>query len=46
MQEPEPIYNISEEQRNAIEEAKEQIKNSQTLSNDEANSEADQWLKE
>lgn len=46
LQEPETIYNVNEEQRKAIEQAKEQIKNNQTLSNDQANSEADQWLKE
>ncbi len=46
LQEPETIYNVNEEQATAINEAKEQIKNRQTLSNDEANSEADTWLKE
>jgi G3E family GTPase len=44
LQEPETIYNVNEEQRKAIQEAKEQIKNKQTLSNEEANREADEWL--
>lgn len=46
MQEPETIYNVNEEQEIAIEEAREQIRNMQTLSNDDANSEADKWVNE
>lgn len=46
LQEPETIYAINEEQAIAIKEAKEQIKNGKTFSNDDANSEADKWIKE
>ncbi|CAN5146917.1 hypothetical protein BH09BAC2_BH09BAC2_16860 [soil metagenome] len=46
LQEPETIYRVNAEQRKAIEEAKEQIRNNDTLGDDESNSEADQWLKE
>ena len=46
LQEPETIYAINEEQAIAIKEAKEQIKNGKTFSNDDANSEADKSIKE
>ena len=46
LREPETIYTINEEQATAIKEAKEQIKNGLTFSNDDANSEADKWVKE
>ena len=46
LQEPETVYNLNDEQRKAIEEAKEQIKKKHTLDNDQANKEADEWLKE
>ena len=46
LQEPETIYNLNDEQKKAIEEAKEQIKNNQTLGNEQANKEADEWLNE
>ncbi|MEO6330567.1 MAG: hypothetical protein ABIO55_16650 [Ginsengibacter sp.] len=46
LQEPETIYTINEEQAIAIKEAKEQIKKGQTLSNNDANSEADKWVNE
>ena len=46
LQEPETIYNLSDEQKKAIDEAKDQIKNKHTLDNDQANKEADEWLKE
>ncbi len=46
LHEPETIYTINEEQQAAIKKAKEQIKNGQTISNDDANSEADKWVKE
>lgn len=46
LQEPETIYNLNDEQRKAIEEAEEEIKNKHTLDNDQANKEADEWLKE
>jgi ABC-type Mn2+/Zn2+ transport system ATPase subunit len=40
------IYQLSREQQQAIEQAKAQIDKGQYLSNDEANDEIDQWLKE
>ena len=46
LHEPGTIYTINEEQEGAIKKAKEQIKNGQTISNDDANSEADKWVKE
>ncbi len=46
LQEPETIYKATEEQKKAIEEAKEQIKNNQTIDNRQANKEADEWLSE
>lgn len=46
LQEPETIYTTSSEQKKAIEKAQQQIKNSQTLNNDQANKESDEWLKE
>ncbi|MBL7741072.1 MAG: hypothetical protein JNK14_17755 [Chitinophagaceae bacterium] len=46
LQEPETVYITSEEQRKAIEEAKEQIQNKQTLSDKQADKEADEWLSE
>jgi hypothetical protein len=46
LQEPASIYQINEKQKNSIEEARTQIKNQQTLSNEQANKEADEWLNE
>ena len=46
LQEPETIYTTNNEQRKAIDEAQQQIKNDQTLDNDQANKESDEWLKE
>lgn len=46
LHEPETIYTINEEQEKAIKKAKEQIKNGLTISNDDANSEAEKWIKE
>lgn len=46
LQEPETIYTTSNEQKKAIDEAQQQIKNDQTLTNDQANKESDEWLKE
>ncbi len=44
LQEPETIYTINKEQATAINEAKQQIKKKQTLSNDDANCEAEIWV--
>lgn len=46
LQEPETVYQVSAGQKKAIEESKEQIKNNQTLSNEQADKEADEWLNE
>lgn len=45
LQEPESIYHLNEEQKKAIDEAKEQIKNGQTLSEEQADKDTDEWLK-
>ena len=42
LQEPGTIYKINDGQRKAIEEAKEQIKNNQTLINEQADKEAEE----
>ena len=46
LQEPETVYTTTNEQKKAIEEAQQQIKNKQTLDNEQANKESDEWLKE
>lgn len=46
LHEPKAVYHINKKQRQAIEEARNQAKNNQTLSNDQADKEADEWLKE
>jgi CO dehydrogenase/acetyl-CoA synthase beta subunit len=46
LQEPETIYRMNDKQKSAVEEAKEQIKNKQTIGNEQADKEADEWLKE
>lgn len=38
------IYTLSEEQRGAVEEARQQIRNGKFLTDDEANREIDEWL--
>ena len=45
LQEPETVYYVNEKQKEAIDEAKEQIKNNQTLSEAQADNEIDEWLK-
>jgi hypothetical protein len=45
LQEPETIYPTNDQQKKAIEEAKEQIKNKQTLTDEEASKDIDEWLK-
>jgi hypothetical protein len=44
LQEPDTIYQVNEEQKKAIEESKEQIKNNQTLTDEQAGKDIDQWL--
>ena len=46
LQEPETVYITNNEQKKAIDEAQQQIKNKQTLDNEQANKESDEWLKE
>lgn len=46
LQEPETVYQVNDEQRQAIDEAREQIKNKQTLTDEQAGKEADEWLSE
>jgi len=38
------IYTLSEEQKGAVEEARQQIRNGKFLTDDEANREIDEWL--
>ncbi len=44
LQELETIYQVNTSQQKAIDEAREQIKNNQTLSGKQADKEADEWL--
>ena len=44
LQEPETIYPVNDIQKKAIDEAREQIKNNQTLSDEQANKDTDEWL--
>ncbi len=46
LQEPESIYLVNELQKKDIEEAKEQIKNKKTITDEEANKDTDEWLSE
>ena len=46
LQETETVYTTNNEQKKAIDEGQQQIKNKQTLDNDQANKESDEWLKE
>lgn len=39
------VYELNDAQINAINEAREQIKNGQTLTNEEVNDEIDKWLR-
>ena len=38
------IYKLSEEQRNVVNEARQQIKTGKSLTDDQANKEIDEWL--
>ena len=44
LQESESIYEVNDVQKKKIEEAQEQIKNKQTLSDEQANKDTDEWL--
>ena len=46
LQEPDTVYKTTDKQKTAIDKAREQIKNKQTLSNEQSGKEADEWLKE
>jgi len=43
--ETQAIYKLNDEQKSAVAEAREQIKNGQVLTDDQANQEIDSWLK-
>ena len=44
LQEPETVYQVIPQQQKAIDKAMEQIKNKETLSDNEADKEIDEWL--
>ena len=44
LQELETVYHTNDQQKKAIEEAKEQIKNKQTLTDEQAGKDIDEWL--
>jgi hypothetical protein len=44
LQEPETKYHLNQDQKKAIEEGREQIKNDQFLTDDDANKDIDEWL--
>ena len=44
LQEPETVYQVIPQQQKAIDKAREQIKNKETLSDNEADKEIDEWL--
>ena len=44
LQEPDTVYQVNDNQKKAIEEAKEQIKNKETLTDEQANKDIDEWL--
>ena len=44
MQEPDTVYQVNNDQKKAIEEAREQIKNKETLADEEADKESGEWL--
>ncbi len=46
LQEPGTVYKVNDEQRKAIEEGREQVDKKQTLTDKEADKEADEWLNE
>ncbi|HEY6954977.1 MAG TPA: hypothetical protein VI385_07015 [Flavisolibacter sp.] len=44
LQEPDRVYHVNDRQRKSISEAKEQIQNSQSISNEDANKDIHEWL--
>ena len=44
LQEPGTVYQVSDKQKNVIEEAKQQVKNKETLTDNDANKDIDEWL--
>ncbi|MDQ3682381.1 MAG: hypothetical protein M3352_04815 [Bacteroidota bacterium] len=44
LQEPETIYTLNNDQKRAVQEGKDQIKNNQFFSNEEADKNIDEWL--
>ncbi|MDQ3020614.1 MAG: hypothetical protein M3R36_08600 [Bacteroidota bacterium] len=40
------VYNLSEEQRKGIDQAREEIKNGKFISNEQSDKEIDEWLRE
>ena len=44
LQETDTVYQVNDKQKKAIEEAKEQVKNKETLPNDKADKDIDEWL--
>ncbi|MEO5562124.1 MAG: hypothetical protein ABIR18_01790 [Chitinophagaceae bacterium] len=46
LQESDTVYKVNDKQKKAIDEAHTQIKNQETLTDKQANKEADEWLNE
>lgn len=44
LQEPQTVYQLNPDQKQAIEEARKQIKNDQFLTDDDVNKDIDEWL--
>ena len=44
LQEPDTVYQVNNDQKKAIEVAREQIKNKETLADEEADKESGEWL--
>ena len=44
LQEPDTIYQLNDQQKKDVSEAKEQIRNKQFLSNEDADKDIDEWL--
>jgi hypothetical protein len=44
LQEPDRIYHVNDQQRKNMSEGKEQIRNNQSISNEDANKDIDEWL--
>lgn len=46
LQEPETVFQVTDKQKQAIDKATDQITKGQTISNEQSDKEADEWLKE